>query len=158
MLWADGNDNSPWWALGVGSAIGVGYGLIRLYVFLRDQVAESKAKREALAAQGRKNLTEEQKAARRDAATEAVPVVERLILEVQGQTRKIEDQAKEIRDIQERERECSEERAADKVLLRILVGWARRQPNPPPIPEDVLAQFGGDGSGSHAPLSDGAGS
>lgn len=153
MLFAEG-DNSPWWVLGAGSMIGAGYGVVKLYVFVRDQIAESKAKREAIASTTRKARTDEQRLAREVAATEAVPVVERLIQEVQKQNLKITEQAGEIRDIQKRERACSEERATDKVILRILVIWARAQENPPPIPDDVLAMYV-DGSATHSPLTGG---
>lgn len=59
---------------------------------------------------------------------------------------------------EERERQCQQARTTElaekaKILtvLRILVAWARKQKNPPPIPDDLL-QLADSGSGQHTPV------
>lgn len=150
MLFADGDATTvPLFAWILG-AVNVGFAAAGLYFYVRSTNRKQQVEHESAG-------SERKKLARRDAATEAVPVVARLSKEVEDQEKEIAALKGTVKDIQERERACSEERAADKVILQFLVTWAVRQRNPPPIPPDVLARFVADGSGSHAPLPGGTG-
>lgn len=122
-----GDGNSPWWAVGIMAAIGVGYALFRFYDFMRskNRVASRETSREDAA---------DQREARRDAATEAWDVVER-------QNEEIGRLGERIQEIEARERKCAEDRAGDRMVLKILAVWSQRQKNPPPIPVDVLRQY-----------------
>lgn len=142
---------SPWWVAGGLGVTTIVFAALRVYDYYKRKKAEWDAKQQSLDAARRKfetetrqDLTEEQKEARRDSETEAWRVVDRLTIEVEGFTEK-------IRAVEDRERVCAEERAGERMILRILVVWARKQKNPPPIPDDVLDKLS-EGSGMHLPL------
>ncbi len=152
---ADADPNAPWWvAIGLGATTVV-LAAVRVYDYYQRKRIERRGAEYGIDSEIRQDRTEEQKTARRDSETEAWRVVDRLTKEVEGHKSEIDeilaDHAAKIKDIEDRERECTEERAADKMILRILVTWAKKQRNPPPIPDDVLARLV-DGSRPHQPL------
>lgn len=156
-MFADTDPISPWWVAGGLAVSTLAFAALRVYDAFRKNKIEWDKGQHGLDREVRQELTEEQRVARRDSETEAWKVVDRLTKEVEGHKAEIdeilESHAVKIKDIETRERECTEERAADKMVLRILVTWAKKQKNPPPIPDDVLARLTADGSSSlHLPL------
>lgn len=135
-----GDGNSPWWVTAGFGIVAVVLAVLRVYDFYRLKRDEGRERRIKLDATEARETNEQQKEARRDAATEAWEVVDRL-------TREIEGCAEKIKAIEERERQCIEDRA----VLRMVAAWAMRQKNPPPIPQSVLARLS-DGSATHPPV------
>lgn len=140
-MFADIDPNTLLWGGGTGGVIGICYALLKLYDHFRKKRVEWETAEHEQRETEKHSVTEEQILTRRTAAIEAVPVVERLTLEIEAQDRKIKELEKSVQEIEERERECSEARREDRVLLVILATWARTQKNAPPIPEEMLKRF-----------------
>ncbi len=149
------DNNTPWWVAGVMSLLSIGYAVLKLVDYFKGKRLGWRKDEHDLDKVQKQALTEEQIEARQVAAKEAVPVVERLLLEVAQQADEIKEKDKRIAELEKLERHCSQERASDKMLLFILATWAKTQKNPPPIPDDVLKEI--TGSRSHTPL-EGSGS
>lgn len=155
MLVADIDPNAPWWVAGAMSIVTISLAALRVYDYYKKKRSAWTKDDYAHQQEVKQDLTEEQREARRDSATEAWQVVDRLTKEVEGHGAK-------LREIEERERKCSEDRAEEqaahaqtRTMLRMLVAWARKQRNPPPIPEDMLRQLNlDDGSKPHNKLGD----
>ncbi len=145
------NPNAPWWVGGIMSVLGIGYAIVRLYAYFKEKkVLWDKAQHE-LDATKKHAMTDEQIEARENAHKEQVPVVERLLKEIESQSREILNLKGEIAEVKETERECSEQRTRERVVLIILIKWAKKQKSPPPIPEDMLKDIE-DGSRPHIPV------
>jgi hypothetical protein len=138
-----GNSNNPWWLAGALGTVSVVLAALRAWDYFRNRRDEARGRQIQLDATQTREAASQQKEARRDAASEAWEVVDRLNEEVERLTSK-------VREIEERERDCAEGRAAERAVLLVMIAWAGKQRNPPPIPEDVLARLKKDGSGGHA--------
>lgn len=151
MLFAD-NEWGPW-LLGLGSsAAAIFLTILRVWDYYKGKSLKWKSAAAQTDRDIEKGLSERQKEVRRDITTEAWSLNDR-------QTKIIEDLEKKVNDAIERERQCTEERAQEqaqhatvKMVLRLVVAWARGQKNPPPIPDDILRELFSEGSGAHMPL------
>ena len=144
MDFQDPPPGAPWWvAWGLGG-LAVLAGALHLYDRWRTKRNEWAASTHKTESTVREDLTEEQKEARRDSAAEAWEVVDKFKLLVKEQADQIAELLKRDRVSQEREVKC-------RTALRILFMWSKNRKNPPPIPADLLEEFG-EGSGLHTPL------
>lgn len=144
MLFGQTEQVTAWWVAGALGVATVLLAFLHVADRFKQKRAEWRKTDQELDAVDRKNLTDEQREADRVADVESDNVIERLKIE-------IGEQAAKIAAIESRERACFEERANDKLLIRILAVWAKRQKNPPPIPDDILEKYL-EGSGVHPPL------
>lgn len=143
-MFEEANPNTPWWVAGSLGIVTVVLAALRVYDYYKRLKPQWDTAQHKADIEVRRELTQEQREARRDSEEEAWRVVDRLRDELVALTER-------LAETEERERECTEGRAVDRTVLQILVAWAQRQKNPPPIPAYLLAQFV-DGSGPHIPL------
>ena len=137
------------WAGAAVAAVGIGYAVVRLWFYFRgrQQTERSRYSRE---------LAEQQRTIRRDAAQEAWEVVDRLTKEIESHSVKIrelqERHDEEVRIREERERaaneraaRCEREHGETRGRLIVIESWARQRglKIPPPL---------SDGSSPHQPL------
>lgn len=159
-LLADIDPNAPWWVAAGAGVIAVGIGGTKLVEAGVRAWGKWRKARTVAASEDAEASTAHQQKVRRDAADEAWAVVDRLTAELSGYDSKLkailETHAGKIKDIEARERECSEDRALEreqhattKAFLRMMVSWAKKQKNPPPFPDELLLQLDTDGSGTH---------
>lgn len=151
MVFADSGVDPVW--VGVPTVIATILAIAKGWDVLKGYRVKWKSADHDLDIKVDKDLTDRQREVRRDSATEAWATCDRLTANISALEIKIVA-------IETREKECAEERATDqarhattKMVLRLLIGWAKGQKNPPPIPDDILADLLNDGqSKEHTPI------
>lgn len=154
MMFAGGSNSiDPWYVVGVTGMTSAILIIAKAYDVIKGYRNKWKSADHELDIKVDKDLTDRQRDIRRDSATDAWATCDRLTANIQALEQK-------IYQIELRERECAEERATDqakhatvKMVLRLLIGWAKTQKNPPPIPDDILADLLNEGqSKDHTPI------
>lgn len=121
MIFADssGGDGPVWVAASV-SIIGIGYALFRFIFWLL-------GKKRGYIQEGKANRNEQAKIERRDAATEAWEVVDRLTKEVEGHAIAIAALQDREQKANERTAKCEAEHGETRGRLMVIEAWARQK-------------------------------